>query len=49
VDGKLITLFSEAGFSEVKQQTTISTIFGTMTLYSAAKKTANTYEQISRQ
>jgi len=41
VDGKLITLFSEAGFSEVKQQTTISTIFGTMTLYSAAKKTAN--------
>lgn len=37
VDGKLINLFSEVGFSEVKQRKTYSTIFGTMTLYSAIK------------
>ena len=37
IDGKLINLFSEAGFSEVKQRKTYSTIFGTMTLYSATK------------
>jgi len=38
IDGKLIELFSEAGFSEVNQRKTFSTIFGTMTLYSAIKR-----------
>jgi len=37
INGKLIDLFSEAGFSEVKQRKTFSTIYGTMTLYSAIK------------
>ena len=38
VSGKLITLFENAGFSEVVQRETFSTIFGTMALYSALKK-----------
>lgn len=37
VSGKLITLFEQAGFVEVTQRQTFSTIFGTMALYSAAK------------
>lgn len=37
VSGKLITLFEQAGFVEVTQRQTFSTIFGTMALYSAVK------------
>ena len=37
VSGKLITLFEQAGFVEVTQRETFSTIFGTMVLYSAVK------------
>lgn len=37
VSGKLIELFQQAGFSEVAQRQTFSTIFGTMALYSAVK------------
>ena len=37
IDGKLVTLFSEAGFSNVKERKTFTTIFGTMTLYSTNK------------
>jgi len=37
VSGKLITLFEQAGFIEVTQRQTFSTIFGTMALYSAVK------------
>lgn len=37
VSGRLITLFEQAGFVEVAQRRTFSTIFGTMALYSAVK------------
>lgn len=37
VSGKLITLFEQAGFVEVVQRQTFSTVFGTMALYSAVK------------
>ena len=37
VTGKLIELFEHAGFVEVSQRQTFSTIFGTMALYSAVK------------
>ena len=37
VSGKLIPLFEESGFIDVKQQNTFSTIFGTMSLYCAVK------------
>lgn len=37
VSGKLTGLFKQAGFSEVAQRQTFSTIYGTMALYSAAK------------
>ena len=37
VSGKLITLFEQAGFVEVTQRQTFSTIYGTMALYSAVK------------
>ncbi len=37
VAGKLITLFENAGFVEVSERQTFSTIFGTMALYSAVK------------
>jgi len=37
IDGRLVTLFSEVGFSNVKERKTFATIFGTMTLYSANK------------
>jgi ubiquinone/menaquinone biosynthesis C-methylase UbiE len=37
VSGKLIIIFKEAGFSEVVQRRTFSTVFGTMALYSAVK------------
>ena len=37
VSGKLITLFEQAGFVEVKQRQTFGTIYGTMALYSAVK------------
>ena len=37
VSGKLITLFEQAGFVEVSQRKTFSTIYGTMALYSAVK------------
>lgn len=40
VEGKLMELFQDAGFVEVSQQRTFSTVFGTMTLY-RAKKSAN--------
>lgn len=35
--GKLISLFEQAGFVDVTQRQTFSTIYGTMTLYSAVK------------
>lgn len=37
VSGKLIALFEQAGFVEVMQRQTFSTIYGTMALYSAVK------------
>ena len=37
VSGKLNELFQKAGFTEVAQRKTFSTIFGTMALYSAVK------------
>lgn len=37
VTGKLTTLFEQAGFVEVTQRRTFSTIFGTIALYSAVK------------
>lgn len=37
VTGKLITLFEKAGFVEVTQRQTFSTIYGTMALYRAVK------------
>ena len=37
VSGKLITLFEQAGFIEVTQRQTFSTVFGTLALYSAVK------------
>lgn len=37
VSGKLVTLFEEAGFRDVTQRQTFSTIYGTMALYSAVK------------
>ena len=37
VSGKLVTLFEQAGFVEVTQRQTFSTIYGTMALYSAIK------------
>lgn len=37
VRGKLPELFVQAGFSEVRETTTFSTIFGTMALYRASK------------
>lgn len=37
VSGKLATLFEQAGFVQVKQRQTFSTIYGTMALYSAVK------------
>ena len=38
VSGKLIGLFKQAGFAKVVQQQSFNTIFGTMALYSAVKK-----------
>ena len=37
IKGRLISLFQESGYSEVRKRKTFSTIFGTMTLYSAVK------------
>jgi len=37
VSGRLLGLFTDAGFSEVRQRQTFSTIYGTMALYSAVK------------
>jgi len=37
ISGKLIPLFEESGFINVKQQNTFSTIFGTMSLYCSVK------------
>lgn len=37
VRGRLLELFEQAGFSEVKQRKTFSTMFGTMALYSGTK------------
>jgi ubiquinone/menaquinone biosynthesis C-methylase UbiE len=37
VSGKLVTLFEQAGFLDVTQRQTFSTIYGTMALYSAVK------------
>ena len=37
VTGKLVTLFEQAGFVDVTQRQTFSTIYGTMALYSAVK------------
>lgn len=39
VSGKLITFFEQAGFVEVAERQTVSTIFGTMALYSAIRPT----------
>ncbi|MBC8291720.1 MAG: class I SAM-dependent methyltransferase [Proteobacteria bacterium] len=38
VSGRLIKLFQDTGFAEVTQCETFSTIYGTMTLYSAVKR-----------
>ena len=35
--GRLVTLFEQAGFTDVSERETISTIYGTMALYSAVK------------
>ncbi|MBL0121612.1 MAG: class I SAM-dependent methyltransferase [Betaproteobacteria bacterium] len=35
--GKLVTLFNQAGFADVSQRQTFSTVYGTMALYSAVK------------
>lgn len=37
VSGKLVPLFEQAGFIEVKQRQSFNTIYGTMALYSAVK------------
>jgi len=37
IKGKLISLFQESGYSEVRKRKSFSTMFGTMTLYSALK------------
>lgn len=37
VSGKLIELFKQAGFAQVEQRQTFSTLYGTMALYSAVK------------
>lgn len=37
VSGRLIPLFRDAGFAEVRQRQTFNTIYGTMSLYSAVK------------
>jgi SAM-dependent methyltransferase len=37
VEGKLIELFQNTGFSEVRQQRTFSTVLGTMALYSTVR------------
>lgn len=37
VSGKLIELFEQAGFAEVAQRQTFSTVFGTMALYSGVR------------
>lgn len=37
ISGKLVPLFEETGFIDVKQKNTFSTIFGTMSLYCAVK------------
>ena len=39
VEGKLLELFDRAGFSEVALGASFSTMFGTLSLYSAAKQT----------
>lgn len=41
VSGKLVTLFEQAGFVDVTQRQTFSTIYGTMALYSAIKPCAS--------
>ena len=38
VEGKLIPLLEEAGFSEVTQHQTFCTIYGTLALYRAARR-----------
>lgn len=38
VEGKLVELFRDAGFTGVSQQRTFSTVFGTMALYRAVKR-----------
>jgi len=45
VNGRLIELFQEAGFSEVSQQRTFSTVFGTMSLYRGVKATDTALDQ----
>jgi ubiquinone/menaquinone biosynthesis C-methylase UbiE len=37
VTGRLIALFEQAGFADVTERQTFSTMFGTMSIYSAAK------------
>ena len=39
VSGKLVGLFEQAGFAEVRQGQNFNTIYGTMALYSATKPT----------
>lgn len=37
LDGKLIPLFREAGFADVREERAFSTLFGTLALYRATK------------
>lgn len=46
VEGKLIELFQDAGFAEVAQQRTFSTVFGTMALYRAVKPAGSTLKLV---
>lgn len=39
IDGKLIEIFQNAGFSHVSEERTFSTMFGTLSLYRAVKET----------
>ncbi len=39
VEGKILSLLIDTGFTEVAKKQTFNTIFGTMTLYSALKPT----------
>ena len=42
VDGRLVELMQAAGFSEVSERETFSTVFGTLALYRALKPALST-------